>query len=329
MPRRAAIWTRKGREGYYATIAGRQVNLGLDRTAAEREFHRLKAQVVQVKTVDLLVGDLVSRYLDWARDTVKQRTWDNYAFYLASWQRHVGALKAADLKPHHVTSWLKGHAWNSSTGHLAVSCVRIWSSWSEAQGFLEVDPLKRAKRPRMLRRRALEPGVLGRAVQAIISQEFADFVAVMLDTGCRPGEIRTLSADRIDFQASTATVHGKVGPRVVSLTTRALEVLRRLAEVNPTGPVLRNTLGDPWTPKAIEGQMQRCSAKIGLVDGKTRATAYHARHDLWDRMIRTGADSLIVAKQLGHSNLSQLKATYAHVSSEMTREAVEKASQKS
>ncbi len=154
----------------------------------------------------------------------------------------------------------------------------------------------------------------------ILSRSFRDFATVLLDCGCRPGELRTLEADRIDWDRSSAIVQGKTGWRPISLTARSLDVLRRWAEKYPTGPVLRNSRGTPWTAAAVQHQFRRCSIRAGH-----RVIPYQARHDYWSRAHKAGVSDLVIAKQLGHRDLKMLVDVYAHVDMDMTRDAVERA----
>lgn len=321
MPRRPSIWKRDGRDDWYTTIAGRQINLGPDRETAEREFHRLRARPTQAKN-SLLVRELVDQYLDWARDQVKPVTWTTYNWYLERWNGYAGRLRARELKPLHVTAWLKlWPGWGPSTRHVAISVVRIWSGWCKNQGHLDTNPLAGTPKPQMQRRKPAAKGNLERFMMAVNSEPFREIFEFMIDAGCRPGEARTLEASRIDWEASTAVVTGKLGERVISLTARSLDVLRRLAVVNPEGPIFRNARGNGWAVSGLEAQFRRTSDRANLA---VNFSAYQTRHAFWGRAHRAGVDSIVVAKQMGHVNLDMLARHYADVDPELTKAAVEK-----
>ncbi len=316
MPRPAKIWTRKNRPGWYATINGRKISLGLDRAEAERRFHALKAAGRPVARSALTVVALVDLYLDWARSEVKGTTWEAYRWLLQKWVDHAGRRKAAEIKPLDLTAWFKLCKWNASMRRHAIEVVRGWARWSKAQGYLEADILTDLRYPKTIPREAAAPGAIDAFLGAIQCERFRDVCTVLLDTGCRPGEIRTLEASQVDWAAPTARVVGKTGPRVVSLTQRSLGILARCAEQWPVGALLRNRNGDPWRSAALNGRFSRLCARL---------VPYHCRHAFWGRATRAGVDSVVIARQLGHSNLNMLVKHYAHPSTEQTREAVEKA----
>lgn len=323
MPRRAAIWARKGRAGFYATIQGKQVFLGLERESAAREFHRLKAAGRPVEQSSLTVTALVRLYVIDTGKRTSATTVRLYHWFLRRWCSHAGTLVASELKPYHLTGWLDRHpGWGSSTKRQAISYTRTWSKWCKEQGYLEVDPFTRVKRPAITRRKAADPEAIERFLARISGTRFHDYCMVLLDTGARPGEIRGLEASRIDWGESTAIVVGKTGERRISLTTRTLEILARCRGQSPIGPLLRNRDGNPWQANTVRSQFRRVSKALGV-----EICPYQFRHAFWSRATKAGVDSIIIARQLGHrSGLGLLLSTYAHVDMSQTKEGVERAS---
>lgn len=321
MPRPAKMWKRGDRPGWFATIAGHQVLLGLDRAEAEREFHRRKLVDTSGDRSRLLVRDLCELYLEWASSRVKPKTHASYRGHLRSWVAYAGAIRGTAVKPFHVTAWFDSHpAWGSSYRHTATSVVKVWSRWCKEQGYWESDPLRDLRRPKMLVRVPAHAGAIDAMIDGIACARFRDLVLVLRDIGCRPGELSGLEASTIAWDERTATVAGKTGPRVVSLTERAVEILRAYAARYPVGPILRNSRGRPWKDKSLQAQFARSSQRAGV-----HVTAYHCRHDFWSRANKAGVDSIVIAKQMGHTDLSMLAKVYAHVSDEAKRDAVDRA----
>lgn len=317
MGRPGKIWRRNDRPSWYATINGRQVNLGTDHAEAVREYHRLRARAAP-PSGRATTAESVDRYLEHAEPQVEPTTFTLYRYYLQSWCDHAGGIRATAIEPRHVQGWMERHpGWNSSTRHLAITVVKLWSRWA-----MDPDPLRRVKRPKMGRRQPPQPGALEAVLAAFPSQQARDIGVVLYETGCRPGEIRTLEASGVAWERSTAIVRGKTGPRLIGLSPRALDVLRRNAALHPTGPVLRSTRGVPWTGAAIHGQFRRAARRLGV----GAVHAYHCRHAFWARAIKAGADSLGVAKQLGHSSLNMLDKHYAHTDHEIMRSIAARAS---
>src|SRR5271168_3684369 len=90
MPRPAKLWRRTGHEGWWSTIGGKKVNLGLDRGEAEKRFHQLKAagKTAVGKLTEpsaFTVATLVNRYLADAATRVAGNTLDQYHWNLSRW----------------------------------------------------------------------------------------------------------------------------------------------------------------------------------------------------------------------------------------------------
>ena len=323
MPRPSKLWKRAGRDDWHATIGGRKVNLGPDREAAQREFHRLKAARMPVHASRMLVVQLVDSYLCAVHSDVQASTFANYRWYLQQWVNFAGHRPAAGVKPLDVTAWFRSRGqWNPTTRRLAAELVRRWSRWAKAQGYLDVDVLAGLRAPKTIPRTAARSEDIQNFLQAVTCPLLRDIAIVLLDTGARPGEIRTLEADQVSWTDSTAIVNGKTGPRVISLTSRSLATLANLATLYPTGPLFRNRAGRIWTRGQLAWRFRALSKKLGIC-----VYPYHLRHDLYRRASKAGVPDLWIAKQLGHVDLKMLSSRYAHVDTEQTRQAVEKASQ--
>ncbi len=322
MPRKPSIWRRKGREDFYTTISGRQVNLGPDRTEALKRFHGLKASTRPVERSSATVLVLVDLYLDDIKASVKETSWANYRWYLEQWCQHSGSRQASSLRPLDLTSFLKSRNWNSSSRRCATKICRQWSRWCQRQGYLENDFLARAHLPKSQPRTVATPQLIEAFVDSITCRVFREFCVVMLDSGCRPGEIRSLTASQVDWGNSTALVEGKTGKRTISLTQRSLKLLKECSARYPAGPLLRNGHGRPWTSSALGQRFRWLSRKLGI-----HVIPYAFRHAFWSRASKAGVDSVVIARQLGHRNIGMLLSTYAHVDHSQTKDAVERAAQ--
>lgn len=320
MGRRGAIWQRSDRPGWYATIGGKQIRLGLDEAEARREFHRLMAiDAPLTKRVSTEV--LIDRYLGERKAELATETYSSKLQSLQSFVDHFGKVKAGDLRPHHITTWLTDHPeWGQGTRYLRTSIVKTWSRWAKAEGYIDADHLRDKSLPGPPTRAPAKVGDLERLIKKAYP-ELRDFLIVLGDTACRPGEVRSLEAARIDFKASTAVVHGKAGPRVVGLTMRALGALKRLSMTWPVGPVMRNEFGRPWSKSTLRKRINAACEAAGVI----YYVPYHARHDAARRLVRAGVSDLLIQEQYGHIDLTMLKKHYFHPETEQLAEAVESA----
>lgn len=324
MARPSAPWYKKSHKAWYTKIDGKLVRLAATKAEATRVFHHLMARrgggeplpatVPFERVIDLWFGSLP--------DTLAVKTFARYQEYGQSLIDFAGKTPVADIRPSLIARWLNAHpAWKSpATRHLAVSVAKLITAWATEDGILGRDPFARVRRPPMRRRPPTRTEDVGKLTGGIRSPEFADFLAVAVETGCRPGELRTLEASRIDWDAATAIVRGKRGERTVHLSPGALKVLRRWADRFPTGPVLRNTRGEPWGEKAIQCQFSRCGARAGV-----KVVPYQTRGLFASEAIRRGESPLVVSKLLGHRNSSVLEQHYAHIDDDQLREAVNRA----
>lgn len=321
--RPAKLWQRKGRPGWFATINGKQVCFGLELTEAKRAFHAQKASGKPIERSRALVAQLVELYLEHAATEVAAATYTNYQWYLQQWVNFAGWRVAAQLRPFDLATWTKSKPqWNASTRRAAIKIAQRWSKWCADQGYLDSDPIAGAKAPSGVTRAPSPAGDIERFVTAIQCPLLRNLAIVLLDTGARPKEVSTLTAAQVDWEASTAIVIGKMGPRMISLTDRARAILLGLAKQYPDGPLLRNRNGTPWSRGSMGKRFRTVCRRADV-----RVVPYAFRHDLWSRATKAGVDGVIVMKQLGHKSMRMLLTTYAHADAEMLKEAVEKASQ--
>src|SRR5947209_3678163 len=84
----------------------------------------------------------------------------------------------------------------------------------------------------------------------------------------RPHELFTAEARFLDAGMARLVFpvrlsKGKKVQRVVYLSDRALEVVRRLAAVRPHGPLLLNTEGKPWCASSVKCRFQKLCREVG------------------------------------------------------------------
>lgn len=101
---------------------------------------------------------------------------------------------------------------------------------------------------------------------------------------------------------------GKKRQRVVYLSETAIEITRRLLRKHPEGALFRNSRGRPWTRNSVKCRFGRMKVELG-----TRYRLYDFRHTFATRLLESGVDALVVAALMGHSDLSMLGRTYAHL----------------
>jgi len=91
--------------------------------------------------------------------------------------------------------------------------------------------------------------------------------------------------------------------------------------VDTTGPLLRNSWGNPWDKDAIGHAMRRASKKA-----KVKGIAYGYRHGFATDALAKGIPDATVAALLGHSSTAMLHKHYSHLTSRtaVLKEAVDR-----
>lgn len=130
----------------------------------------------------------------------------------------------------------------------------------------------------------------------------ADYVQVMIETGCRPGELFRLEVRDWDGTMLKIWETKTNEPRSVAATPKVRAVLNRRAEGAKKGQkifadVTRATLRRSW-------EMAR--KELGFSAGE-QFVVYALRHTCFTRMIEKNVNPLILQKWAGHSDLSTTK----------------------
>jgi integrase len=249
-----------------------------------------------------------------------ERTYWWYRKYLQSFCDLFGSIGALSVKPFHVSRWLDAHPKWTTSRRCAVICVKRAYNWAEAEGVLQTNPMKRVKKPAAVRReRILSPEERQQVLSAIKDQEFRDFVFALQETGCRPGEVRGVTAENVNLELGIWVLphhktRKKTGlPRVVYLTPGMIELCRQLVAKWPEGPIFRGPKrkgSRPFSRNAVRCRFRRLREKLKL----SGIVSYTYRHsDITDALER-GVSAATVAELAGHKDLTMIQTHYAHLS---------------
>lgn len=333
MPCPAKVWLREADGYYYTTFRGTKIKLSRDK-AAEREFHALRTQA-PVAPAEPAGGRVSARkladlFLTHAHQTKEPATYDLQRYFLQSFCDHVKGKKAADVKVADVTGWLlaanaagkkrrrlRGRElphgageqtklrWGVNSQTTARAVVRACFNWGVEQGHLTHSPVGRLKTGGYHRReRILTPEERDAVHRCIRDGMFADFYVLIAETGMWPfSEAGRVTPAMIDWKEGTVTFEKhknsrKGKRRVVYLTDRAKEVLRRRADDKAAGEVVFHTRnGFPFTGPNTVQRLRRIEARLGI----PRFSLYALRK-LWiTTALEKGLSSDIVAELAGNS----------------------------
>jgi integrase len=159
------------------------------------------------------------------------------------------------------------------------------------------------------------------------SPRVRDVLEVLWETGTRPVNLARATKEHIasdgyalvfdEHNTPEGAVVHKTFKRtgeaaIVPLTDRAREIVLRLAEENPTGPLFRTPRGLPWTASRLGNTVRNYAKKVGL-EGKF--IAYSARHTLATVLLQAGRTSSEVASVLGNTP-KVVERNYSHIAAQ-------------
>ena len=290
-------------------------------------------------SLDCTVDHLIQAFLAHTEANNAPATFKWRRNFLASFKRAVGTtLSVRDLDLHHVQRWLaKAYpaTGNTNTRHGAVACVKRMLNWAvNEMHYFDRNPLAALRKPPQAHRATC----LTKDQWATVLEHFGpddpfhDFLSVLVDTGCRPQELRVVEARQIDLEArlirfADGEIPGKRFGRDVIVPERTVGVLRKWALKHAQGPVFRNEDGNPWTKGALNCRLRRLKGKLPF-----RVTCYTARHSKATDILENGGSAGAVATILGHRDPTMVLKFYGkHIEqrAEHLRDLVEKDSLRS
>jgi integrase len=321
-----APWFRRSRNSWFVTFGGKQHDLQTaDRKEAFRRWHQLALDTAATPLAvpRLSVRELLARFLDATQKQSRPSTYDWYAYYLHSFIRTLPKdLLATDLRSFRVTQWLdKRETWGVNSRRAAIRTVKRAFQWGVEEGYLEFSPIAGLKKPPGKRRETiLSPKQQATVLAAAKQPSFRDVLIVLQETGARPQEIRAVEAKHVDaeqqvwiFPPSEHKTGGKTGrARVIYLTPRAWKITKRLLSKTKTGPLFRNSRGQPWTQSAIRCCFRRLRKRLdGLVPPDL--CAYVFRHTFATDALERGVDPITLAELMGHRDPTMVSRVYQHL----------------
>ncbi len=323
-------WYRASRDAWYVKVGGRQVRLAqgkANKRAAVEAFHRLMAlgPAGLPKKQPITAAHVCDLFLAWSKGQHDDRTFRWYSAFLNSFCNcdQAGTLPAADVRPYHVTHWLDAHPnWHAGRRN-AVICVKRAFNWALAEGLLPENPLRTLRKPPPTRReRILTADEWRRLYAAVADQEFRDFLTALRETGCRPGEVRKVTAGNVNLELGVWVLEHhktrkKTGlPRVVYLTPAMVELCRRLVARWPEGPIFRGPEGRghrhrPFSRNGLRCRFRRLRQKLPQLQG---VISYTLRHTFITDALERGVPVATVAELAGHKDLKMIQSHYSHLS---------------
>jgi integrase len=346
----------KARQGWYVkTGDGSQVFLSAEEEEAYDIWKEMRAAdgLGSAAVPFALIAD---SYIEHAKRALAPKTFRGHQDFLVSACASFGAVRVADLKRHHLTTWLDDNpTWKSDwSRRAAVAAVKRALNWAIDEGYLKVSPLAKVEFPKGGRREVLisdddhrrmvlaedggrQPGArVGELGRKPIRRDlcFRPVLIALRHSGTRPGMVAAVTVDNVSSHLDAWVfkdhkTRKKTGKPLIVRLSPCLQTLTRIAMASrKSGPLFRNSKGQPWKSDAIQRRIAKLQKKLGLPPG---TVAYAYRHTWTTSAIVNGVDIATVATMLGHKDLRMLMEHYAHLEQqpEHLKEAAAKAVRRS
>jgi integrase len=287
MPKFPKPFFRTGR-GWYVQLGKEQIKLATGPQNSDSEaqaftcYYEIMAErgrprptTQQTDEATIKVVEVFEKYLDWCQKHRAGRTYEWYHDHLQSFLNHLGVaarMAVPDLKPFHVIEWADSHAdWSAAYRRGAIIAIQRPFNWAEELGYVAANPIKKIRKPQPQRRESHATAedftlLLDRFPEG---DPFRDLMTFSWHSGCRPQEAQLIEARHVQLAAECIVIpkeeaKGKRRPRVILLHGPALEIIRRLVQMYPTGRLFRNEDGRPWKRFAIANRFDRFMLAQGI-----------------------------------------------------------------
>lgn len=160
------------------------------------------------------------------------------------------------------------------------------------------------------------------AVLRIASKPFELACRFLRLTGCRLGELCSLTWSNVDFERGLVllqkhkTAHKTRKPKVFALPGQALLLLKGMrSQPAPSNDyVFVNCRGRQWNRRTLGQNLMRLKLK-GVIN--TKATLHGIRHRFGTEAIRQGAPLKMVSLQMGHTSTAITEKYYCALADEI------------
>ena len=280
-------------------------------------FHKLMASPDhKVPVSEDTVAYVLDAALTWTYENRAKRTADRYKDFFQDFIESYGMVRVEELTPAHVTKWLaEKKTWNATTKHNALTALQRGFNLAVRNLGLRFNPIKGMEKPKPLTRTTvITPDEFEELIDHIEEDDpFYDLMICCYDSGCRPFEIKDLEARHVQPDKQRAVIPASEAKKGIQRaiyfpTERSWEIIQKLVQEFPEGPLFRNLRGNKWTGFAVKCRFAKLEDKVGR-----RLHQYALRHSRITDWLLAGVDSHTVAKLAGHRSTHMLDKTYSHV----------------
>jgi len=283
------------------------------------------------------LGTIIDEWLEYIKGHKSPATYLSYKRYATAWKELHGTVPAAEVKPFHVRKLIEQRFTNREDGEPFSNSVRAQVekvtlgifAWAVKEELIERNTVKGYERKAEFGKRKgwINDEQYGKLVAVCSDECFRDLLEVLWLTGARPFEIFQMDARHLDRANRRLVLRRRDGDKVkakererdatrtIYLSGRAYEIVCRLADLYPAGPLFRNRSGQRWSNSTTSQRMRNLTELTGVRCQTTAEppTIYNLRHSFatLGATVRN-IDIATMAKLLGHKSTKMLLEIYDH-----------------
>ena len=202
---------------------------------------------------------------------------------------------------------------SSAYVHSHARAIRTFCNFLVREELLDVSPFKKVKMPRLEKK--VLPALTGEEVQTILRacdyERDKAIVLFLLDSGVRAAELCALNAGDLDNEGTVTVQMGKGQKgRVTFIGTRTRKQLLRYfawergGKPEPEAPLFASQRGGGRLAVATLRQLTK---RLRLATGVKNCAPHAFRRTMAINSLRNGMSVYLLAKMLGHSDISVLR----------------------
>ncbi len=279
---------RTGR-GWYIQLGKEQIKLGTgpknpdSEKAAWTAYHELMAtrgqgtsrsRAVPTPTTPetITVGQVFEKFLDWCQMHRSPRTYEWSKKHIQQFCDRLQiarSMPATNLRPYHIAEWVDSKdTWGANQKRGAIVALTRPFNWAAKLGYIAVSPVRGVEKPAATKRDSRMTAADFEQLLTLVKDDpFRNLLIFAYEVGCRPQEARLIEArhlklDQHRIEIPPQEAKGKKRWRVIYLSDKAAELVAKLADSHPTGPLFLNVDHNPWKAQAVVSRFQRLLVKL-------------------------------------------------------------------
>jgi len=206
-----------------------------------------------------------------------------------------------------------------TTLRLSIEALRSFFGYLHSNRLWNQNPAARLRTPKLARRERKCPRLedVRKLLALDLSTHDRLFLALLLDTGMRLGELATITKDKIDLSKRCIVIMGKgAKERVVPISPSTVELVQwqigSIGDSRYLFPV-RSKLEWTLTAHECDRNFERRLVYLCKRAGIERICPHQLRHFVATYLLERGADIKAVSGLLGHADVVITLQTYHHV----------------